>query len=531
MDEKGYLLLVLHTHQPFVRHPEFEHAFEESWLFEAITESYIPLIEIFEKLIMEGVNFKITLSLTPPLVAMLADDLLQRRYLRYITERISLAEKEMQRLQAEPKLHRLAKVYYEKFSRCREVFQVRWGEDLTTAFQFLLDSGRIDILASGATHAYLPLWELYPQINALQIQLGVRQHQDRFGVKPSGFWLPECGFSAGVDQLLHDAGIKYFFLDAHGVLNGEPRPRFGVYAPIHCPSGVAAFGRDWESHNLVWLKDRGYPGDAVYQEYDSDIGFELELDYLSPFTHGQERVPTGMRYYGVGSATAREVYDPDLAFARCDEHANHFIHQCHREVERVYDSQGKKPVIVALFDTEHFGHWWHEGPTWLDLVIRKMAFDQNTVRLVTASDYLKISPTNQVVAPSISSWGYQGYSETWLMGRNHWVYPVLYEMIERLDKLLKSNPTPEPSFRDALNQYVRELLLAASSDWAFMMHAQTTHRYAEKRVTEHVQNMMSIYEQLLTERIDRPRLDRLRSKSNIFSNVDLLELYSRLRKA
>ncbi len=502
MEEKGYLLLVLNTHLPFVRHSDLPHAFEENWLFEAIVESYLPLIGVCEDLIRDENDFKITFSLSPPLIAMLTDDLLQRRFVDYLDDRIALSKKEMARLRDEPQLFQLAHSYHERFVSSRKLFAERWNCNLISAFSYLLDSGKVEFITSSATHAYLPLWELFPRIVRLQIKLGVIQFRNVFGSDPKGFWLPECGFFPGLDALLRDEGIGYFFLDAHGLLNGDPRPKFGVHAPIHCPSGVAAFGRDWKSHDLVWVRDKGYPGDPFYRDF-------------------YEGISTGMKYF----SGAREIYDAVKALSRCDEHANHFAGTCQQQVEYLHDALGRKPVVSALFDTEHFGHWWHEGPAWLNLLLRRISRDRPAVKLVTARDYLELNPVNQVVNPSMSSWGYQGYSETWLMGRNHWIYPAVYEMIELLDRLVESNTTPDGLRREALNQYLRELLLAQSSDWAFMMHSESGKTYAEKRVSDHLENMKRLYYQITADNIDAEWLDSLRKKNNIFANVDILEVY------
>ncbi len=101
-----------------------------------------------------------------------------------------------------------------------------------------------------------------------QIEIGAREFARHFGKRPQGIWLPECGYVPGVDELLKEAGIRYFFTDTHGVLFAEPRPRFGVYAPIVCPSSrVAALARDTESSKQVWSAIEGYPGDYQYREF------------------------------------------------------------------------------------------------------------------------------------------------------------------------------------------------------------------------------------------------------------------------
>jgi 1,4-alpha-glucan branching enzyme len=210
-------------------------------------------------------------------------------------------------------------MYREKYISCQEFFFRRWNGNLISAFKHLLESEKVEIITSGATHAYFPLWEIYPQIVELQIEIGIQEYQCNFGRKPRGFWLPECGFYPGVDSLLRRSGIIYSFIDSHGILNGHPRPRFGVAAPVHTPEGLACFGRDWASHDKVWLKDRGYPGDPFYLEPGSDIGFHLDSDYLQPFTHSDARVPTGIKYNRAGSTDDKSAYDPDIAFSRCDD--------------------------------------------------------------------------------------------------------------------------------------------------------------------------------------------------------------------
>ncbi len=527
MEEKGYLLIVLHTHLPFVRHPELGAAGEEGWLFEALVECYLPLLETFERLVEDGVPFRISMSLTPPLLEMWADPLLQERFLRYLDDHARLAEREIDRLSSEPGARRLAILARDRFVRSRRLFVERWHGDLAGAFKRLAESGCIEILASAASHALLPLWQTHPEAVELQIQVGVRRHEQAFGSPPLGFWLPECAYSPGLDAALWRAGLRYTFLEDHGLLHAEPQPRLGVHAPVHCPSGLAAFGRDWHSHSLVWHKEGGYPGEPAYLDQGRDIGYELPIEDLRPFTHCDHCVPTGLRYRHLGSAHASDFYDPDAAFRRCDMHSEHFVAECQRQVEGLLGRLGRKPVLVALFDTEHFGHWWHEGPTWLDLALRKLVYDQKTVRLTTGAEYLEAHPTHQVVQPHLSSWGYQGYFETWLMGRNHWIYPAVFKALEHLREIESAEADCAGPARMALEQALRELLLAQSSDWAFILHTQTAYPYAARRLEAHIQNLYILLDQLRSGSFDRAQVDAMRERNNIFSGMDLVAHYRR----
>ena len=275
------------------------------------------------------------------------------------------------------------------------------------------------------------------------------------------------GYNPGHDSILKEAGLSYFFTDSHGILHGKPRPKYGVFAPVYCKgSGVACFARDLESSKQVWSSIEGYPGDYNYREFYRDIGFDLEYDYIKPYIHPDGiRINTGIKYYRItGIGNHKEPYVPDWARQKAAEHAGNFMFNRQKQVEYLYDLLGKKPIIVSPYDAELFGHWWYEGPLWLEFLIRKIAFDQKELSLITPSEYLRENPRNQVVTPSMSSWGWKGYSEMWLQGPNDWIYRHLHNASKRMTELAKGNPDAGGLNRRALNQALRELLLAQSSD-------------------------------------------------------------------
>ena len=526
-EEHGYLLIVLHAHLPFVRRPELKYAFEERWLFEAMIESYLPLLGVLTRLSREDARFAVTLSLSPTLLEMLKDPLLQGRFLRHTADHARLAAREAEKRRDGP-TQRLARMYRDRFEAAGELLGGRWNRGLVPVFRELADAGTVELLASCATHAYLPLWESHPEALELQVRTGTEHYRRTFGRPPRGFWLPECGFVPGVDEVLARSALRYFFLDAHGILNARPRPRFGVHAPVGCPSGIAAFGRDLGCHDLVWRKE-GYPGDPAYLAYDLDLGFEIPVAELQETIHSPVAVSTGIRYWSQ-NRDGRTLYDPDLAFQRCDVHASHFVQTCRKRIEELRATLGRKPVLVAMFDAEHFGHWWNEGPQWLDLVLRKLTYDQKTVRLISAAEYLEMGSPCQVAQPAASSWGYQGYHETWLMGRNHWLYPPVFEALERLSEWASDEAGLEAS-SVLLNQYIRELLLAQSSDWAFILHAETTQAYAAERIREHVETMRTLARGMASATIDRDWLEAVRERDNLFASLDLLGTYREILRS
>jgi 1,4-alpha-glucan branching enzyme len=458
---KGYLCIVLHSHLPYVRHPEHENFLEEDWLYEAITETYIPLIQVFEGLLNDRVNFRITMSLTPTLISMLQDGLLQERYLRHINRLIELAHKEVDRTRWQPEFQHLANTYLAHFYEARNIFQ-RYNRDLVGAFKAFQDAGNLEIITCGATHGYFPLMEVTrPSIRA-QVKVALSHYEKTFGRRPMGIWLPECGYHPGYDEILKESGIKYFFTDSHGVLHGSPRSKYGVFAPVYCKSGVACFGRDLESSKQVWSSIEGYPGDYNYREFYRDIGFDLEYDYIKPYIHPDGvRINTGIKYYRItGPGNHKEPYMPQWARERAAEHAGNFLFNRQKQVEYLFDFLDKKPILVSPYDAELYGHWWYEGPMWLDFLIRKIVLDQDTIRMITPSEYLVENPRNQVITPSMSSWGWKGYNEMWLQGSNDWIYRHLHAASERMTELAGSFSNADGLLGRALNQALRELLLA-----------------------------------------------------------------------
>jgi len=520
--EKGYLSLVLHAHLPYVRHPEYKSFLEEDWLFEAITETYVPLIRAFQRLTDDGVDFRLTVSLSPPLVSMLQDPLLQERYLKHLDGLIELAEKEVDRCSREPQLRRLAELYRSLFSDCRRTYAEEYGLDLVGAFRHFRDIGKLDLATCGATHGYLPLLQEDPAAVRSQIALAVRHHRQTLGRNPEGIWLPECGYFPGADAYLAEQGIRYTFVDSHGILHATPRPKYGTFAPVVTPAGVAVFGRDLESSKQVWSAKEGYPGDIVYRDFYRDYSYELDYDYVRPYLGADgRRKMLGFKYYRItGPTDDKEFYDPDAAAVRAAEHAANFLFNRERQVEHLEEVLGRRPIVVAPYDAELFGHWWFEGPIWLEALFRKLHEVRGPVRAATPRDYLMMGEPLQTCRLHHTSWGYLGYSEVWLNGTNDYIYRHLHRAARRMTELAKTYPDAGGLRLRALNQAARELLLAQASDWAFIMKTGTMAGYAHKRTRDHISRFTGLYEEILANRVDEKRLCELEWRDRIFPEID-----------
>ncbi len=522
----GYFSLILHAHLPFVRHPEHPEFLEEDWLYEAITEVYLPLIFVFQNLHESGMRPRLAMNVSPPLCEMLSDTLLQERYTRHLENLLALAQKEVERTGREAQeFLPAAEMYVGSLTAALALWDKHYARNLVRAFRELQDEGVLEIITCGATHGFLPLIST-PEAKRAQVTVAVANYRKHFGRKPRGIWLPECAYEPGVEEVLKDAGIEYFIADTHAILYGEPRPRYGVHSPSRCPNGVAVFARDLETSQQVWSSVIGYPGDPAYREFYRDLGWDAPHDYLLPHLHaGGERRHLGLKYHRITGQDVpqqhKQPYDPTAARHRAAEHAAHFVGERIRQARHLrHTFGGRPPLVTSPYDAELFGHWWYEGPQFIDFVFREFHRVRDEVEAIAPGDFLDSDMSIQTQRPSQSSWGEDGYFKVWLNERNSWMYPHQQAAEERMTALANRHTAPDELTRRALNQAARELLLAQSSDWAFQIYQGTTVEYATRRFRSHIRRFDALASDIERGQIDAERLAEIESRDNIFPELD-----------
>jgi 1,4-alpha-glucan branching enzyme len=520
---RGYLALVLHAHLPFIRHPEHDPFLEEDWLFEAITETYIPLIGVLQRLVRDGVQSRLTLSISPTLSEMLDDPLLQSRYLRYLTKRMELAEQEIIRTRDRPEFHPLAILNRHDYCQAYSLFESRYHCQLLNAFAELQQQGILEIITCPGTHPFMPFISA-EQVRNAHLAMARITHERHFQGHLRGLWLAECGYEPGMDSLIKKAGLDYLILDAHGLLFGKPRPPQGVFAPVKSPAGTICFGRDMESSLQVWNSKVGYPGDPDYREFYRDLGFDAPYEYIRPFLHPDGvRRTIGIKYHritGGDDLSQRAPYDPQKARVRVYQHASHFIAQRHAQIDQLSQTFGIKPVIVSPYDAELLGHWWHEGPAFLEQVMRQASLESSCLRLVSLSELLAEFPNPFGLEPAGSSWGEEGYYRVWLNEKNQWLYKHQHWAEQAMVELADRFPDVKGIVERGLNQAGRELLLAQSSDWAFHLTAQNSAGYAQRRFEDHMERFRILRDELLRNQLDLNYLSEVEEKDNLFRALD-----------
>lgn len=522
-----FFLLLLHAHMPYSLNNKGD-CLEERWLYEALTDCYLPLVEIMDSWLQDELNFKITLSLSPPLLSMLTDRRIKERYLAYLRALIELAEKEEERTRQEaPAFYPLANYYRERFVS-KEKQYLSLDGDLLLPLKDLIKKGKLELATCTATHAFLPLVK-EEVIKIAQIRAAREYLKAFFGAYPESFWLPECGYTPGLDSLLAEEGISCIFLVPHGLAVGPQRRRRSCF-PVKSHAGISVFFQDQELSKQVWSSSHGYPSDPFYREYYRDIAFDLPPEKLVPFfVSCGKGLPTGIKYFRItGRGPLKEIYCPATAQARAQEHARHFLNVLQRRLDIERQSDGA-PVVAALFDAELFGHWWFEGPCWLDRLIRLLN-GQKEITMVTPRQYLEEYPPRTEAELYPSSWGKGGCYEVWLNEKNDFFYPTLHAaekrimalcrdyydygcekehpLLKLLGKYLQQKDLPSLKVQErVLIQALKELFLAQSSDWAFMLSWQKAEDVALGRFCRHLERFNLLCEMYSQGKYSQEKLE------------------------
>ena len=513
--------LVLHTHLPFVlNHGRWPHG--SDWLNEATVECYLPLLDAARRLAADGISPRWTINISPVLAEQLASPVFQKEIEFFIETRLRYVEDNRGyfRQTGQDELVALTR-YWEEY------FQRMWGllrgvdGDIVGAFAELGAAGHLEIITCAATHGYLPLLSRDESIH-LQLRTAVETHTRHFGRPPRGIWLPECAYRPryewaapvgagkalpvlrpGVEELLARHGLEFFIVDSHLVRSGTPLSAYRDFYPalaelsddppaarvasaakLATPyrayrvasrggTGTAvAFVRDPQTTVQVWSRDQGYPGEPQYLEFH------------------KKHFPGGFRYWRVtGSGVDlgdKELYHPEIAAERVQSHADHFLALIQSTLaEAARETGGAAPVVVSPYDSELFGHWWFEGPAWLEAVARRLA--ANGVRPVTLADVLDRGIPADVTTLQEGSWGEAGDHRVWLNRETEWTWDRVYDVEEGLVEHVRrvAEGTASELYRRVVAQACREALLLEASDWQFLITTFSARDYAERRFAEH----------------------------------------------
>jgi len=528
--------LVLNLHHPYVKEfstlpqqdtefPEdapFENinlapgSAEESWFFEALSETYLPLLMLFDRLEADHVPFRLGLSLSPVMIQMLCDDLLQKKYAAYLDHQIDFGKQEIERLDGKPALRLLAQRYIDEAVDRRAAFTTRYEGNIFKALEHYHQKRKIEFLAVPATHAFLPFFCSFPEALHAQIETALSFYRYSLGITPQGFWLPELGWSKELDPFLRSYNFNYTIADSHGFVLGNPAPSRGSFFPVRTPQNIMVLARDFYACADISKMSREGP----YRDNNRDVGYELPIEMLSPFiAQNGARCQTGYKYWQALSDNT--PYDPAAAQKAAEKHARTFLENCCGRLESARRYMGEIPLSLCAFNADMFGCQWHEGPQFLENLFR-LAADYRELQFMTPAEYLYRQPISafEVSLPEYSSWGDNGYAEVWLDSSNDWIYRHLSRSISRMINLADRFSGSSSLKERTMNQAACELLLAMASDWPALLYRQECTVYARKQLEDALQNFTTIYEALGSNYISTEWLTNLERRHNIFPHIN-----------
>jgi len=514
---KGNLAIVLHAHLPYVRSEE-PGSLEEDWFFQALVECYLPLLETLEEAYTSNdQDPKITLGLSPTLLSLLEDEVLKNRFENWVETRIEI-------LTSLKTYNREAALHLEAHLKCQLESWRKCQGDLIRRFDKLQKSDVIDILTCAATHGYLPLLRENPEAVRAQLKTAVREHRRLFTNSPLGIWLPECAYYEGLDEIMAESSLRYAVLDGHGLLNADPRPRYGLYAPICTKKGVAFFGRDSESTLPVWSAKEGYPGNPNYREFHRDLGWDLSIENLKKIGLNEKR-PLGIKLFKISSKRTslehKQQYDPKAAQKSVEKDAEHYLKERKKQLIKLEGSMRIEPLLIAPFDAELFGHWWFEGPKFLSQLFIKSK--KEGIKFITLRENLQSKKQLQLCNPSPSSWGQGGFHNYWLNESNAWIVHQWSKASREMVRICSRGIKKESNIK-VLKQAARELLLCQSSDWSFILKAGTTTQLARERINLHMKRFWMLIEAVNDNKtIDQKILEKIEKEDCIFPLISPID--------
>ncbi|GHU39601.1 glycoside hydrolase [Spirochaetia bacterium] len=534
MQKKNAVAIILNAHLPFIRHPELVYSYEELPFFTTISETLLPLLEMLERLEAGNIKCKFSISISPTLCHLLKDEFLLKRYTEYVERQISFGKSEMKRTRENRYLYKLAKYYYIKAVYNKELFLERYDKNIIKVFASFQKKDFIEILAATATNCFLPFYKDRPFAVKSQIETGIKSYIKNFGTPPKGFLLCEDGWFEGLDEYLDRANINWTIVDTHAVLLSKPPAKFGCFFPVRAKSDAALFVNDYYANRDITDRTAGLTVCPEFRDYFDDVVDELPANdvklFLSP--HGL-RTPSGYKYHALGeSGKEKKLYRIEEAREKAKFQARVFFE---RRVLTLNEASAnalkndRHPFIsVCSWKADLFGRFWHEGTHFLENLF-KLAGENPEIELTTPSQYLKTinHDSIQKVQTEFSSSSSNGYAEILLDASNDWTARHINHALERMCEL-SNRFSNETGLRErALNQALREVLLAMSSDWLLLMNNNNEHsaadlwrNYAKQTTVNILRNFTTIYESLGSSYLSTRFLTELESRHNIFPLID-----------
>ncbi|MBQ7501495.1 DUF1957 domain-containing protein [bacterium] len=520
----NYFAVVLNAHSPYLKSASSKPAPEEYWFFAQILESYLPLLDVFERLNNENINTPVVLSLSPTLLELLNDKDLQERFLQYIDNKLQLIEKEAARCMFEHDISALLEHYRRETKYWRHKYTEVYKCNLIKAFADLHKAGALSLITTCASSAVLPLLSAEPELCRIQIETGLDTFNKYFGFRPADFWLPECAFIPGLEHLLHKAGIKYTHISVSSAIGAVPYIGGSTCRPFKSEDGLVFFPNDMSACVEVW-SGSGYYTDFPYRCSSRDLSDdmpELDLSSFAPFT--SERPAAGLKYHCSGLTDGSDIYRMQNALELAEYHAEAFINSRKRQFGQIPVSDACPPLLTLSLNAEFFGLNWYEGCKWLEKTLRLIDADPD-LQLITPEAYAqKYAQSLPSAVPNSGAWLDGGFMSRWINYSNDWIFRSL-GLAHKCFKRMAYAPEQTEEMQESINQALRFLLMVQAEDWPLMLSIGQHANYARKAVRNNLLAFYKLYEDFLNKKVDCQSLRSLHKRLNIFADLNYQKFF------
>ncbi|MGI5059366.1 1,4-alpha-glucan branching protein domain-containing protein [Treponema pectinovorum] len=507
------LALVVVAHEPYIRHISGEGEFprpENSIFFSALSQTYIPLVNLLHKLEDEHINAKFSLVLTPVICAMLDDEMLKNQYVDWLERCIILGEKEIERLKDEPPLLKNAQEQLKKAVENRENFTQKYNRNLLAQFAQFSKKGMIEILTSCGTHAFLPHYSDLPEILNAQVETGIISHKYYFDTVPYGFWLPYMGYSRGLENVLRSYGVNYTLLNAQSLLFCENPPAAGIFEPVRCNNSLVVFGTDSKIYSEL-EGESSFSANKIYKNQNRDIGFELDSAQLSDFMkQNSPRLDSLFRYWSKEDDSL-VIYDSQKAMEQVKIDAKKFLDSKNKKLECV-SSCVNEPSLVCAINASTLGQNWAEGMDFFEQVLRLNCESNFACPEDLIKEQFKLTKVNPY--PSAASG--QGYGEDLLDSSNSWMVRYTRKMSERMVDLAGRFPDDTGLKARLLILGAKELMLSQSGELAKMIHDGYMPDFAKQTFISSVMDFTTVFDSLGSNVVSTEWLTKIEKEHNLF---------------
>mgnify|MGYP003294908515 CR=1 FL=1 len=517
MDKK--IAFVIKTSQEFIRHSESDaekYAPEFNSLFESVSNTFIPLLNMLGRFEEKSVNAAFGLVVSPIFCSLMENETVQNMYIEWLDKRIQLGNEELARVSDNQKLVSIIKRTIDNYATLKTDFEEKYQKLIVKKLAEYHQKGSLELIATCGTDIFVPHYIDLQEVISAQIEIGLQAYRQSFGCFPDGFWLPELGYSNGVEKLIRAYGYSYTLLDARGVLLANQYPSKGIFYPARTENSLAVFAVDPDLNENIY-GESGFAVNPVYRNENRDIGFNLPMDNLSALMHaGSPRFSTGYKYWNKSLSAENELYDFEAAKKQACEDAKNFLDAKKVLLTHAGEciSDSDYVVSVCALDASKLKQEWSEWILWFEQVL--LNAKDNDLTVVKCNEMLEKQFSLEKINPYYSSSAGEGYGEDLLSSKNCWMMRYSRKASERMIDLADRFPNDTGLKTRLLNLGAKELLIAQSLGISKMIENDEFPEYAEKRFKESIAAFTAVFDSLGSNTVSTEWLTKLEEKDDFY---------------